>query len=73
MFSFNPTAISGNNIIQIRASQTAGSYAEIYGAVSRTQLRFTSSIVTDFFTVRAGSHNGVVLDFGITPLTISNT
>jgi hypothetical protein len=70
---YNATAISGNNVIQISDLQGAGDYAEISGAVSGTQLRFASSLTTDFLTVRSGTPNGAVLGFGTTPLTINNT
>jgi hypothetical protein len=69
-----PVAIStGNNIVTIDYFSSFNEYSTLSNAVAGTQLRFTSSITTDYFTVRSGAPNGPVLGHGTTPLTINNT
>ncbi len=51
----------------------AGEYSTLNGAVAGTTLRISSSIATDFLTVRSGTFNGPIVASGTTPLQFSNT
>jgi hypothetical protein len=74
IFPSSPTAINTSGAaVQITACSFAGEYSAISGAVSGQTLRFTSSVSTDYITVRSGTSNGPVLAQGTTPLQFSNT
>ena len=60
-------------IVPISACNFAGDYSTINGAVNGQTLSFTSSVATDFITVRSGTPGGPVLASGTTPLTFANT
>jgi len=60
-------------IVTISTCSFAGEYSTINGAVNGQTLRFTSSVATDWITVRSGTPGGAVLAFGPTPLTFANT
>ena len=61
----NPTTIT--------TVQWAGEYATITGAVAGSTYVFTSSLATDFLTVRQGTPGGTALGCGTTPLTVTAT
>ncbi len=71
----NGTAIinTAGVIVPISACNFAGDYSTINGAVNGQTLSFTSSVATDFITVRSGTPGGPVLASGTTPLTFANT
>lgn len=60
-------------VTQISSCSYAEEYSVIGSAVSGQTLRFTSSVSTDYITIRSGSSNGPVVAFGQTPLTFANT
>ncbi len=60
-------------IVPISACNFAGDYSTINGAVNGQTLQFTSSVATDFITVRSGTPGGPVLASGTTPLVFANT
>lgn len=74
----NPTSYGAATIDPAGARGTistcsfAGEYSTINGAVSGQSLRFTTSIGTDYITIRSGTPNGPVRAFGQTPLVLAN-
>jgi hypothetical protein len=60
-------------VATISTCSFAGEYSTINGAVNGQTLRFTSSVATDFITIRSGTSNGPVVASGVTPLVFSNT
>ncbi len=60
-------------IVTISTCSFAGEYSTISGAVNGQTLRFTSSVATDYITIRSGTSNGPVVALGQTPLTFANT
>ncbi len=60
-------------IVTISTCSFGGEYSTINGAVNGQTLRFTSSVATDFITIRSGTPGGPVLAFGTTPLVFANT
>jgi len=67
--AINPTGA----VVTISTCNFGGEYATVTGAVAGQTLRFTSSVGTDWITVRSGTPGGAVLAFGQTPLTFANT
>ncbi|MBP6285423.1 MAG: proprotein convertase P-domain-containing protein [Ferruginibacter sp.] len=67
------TINTAGNVVTISACNFAGDYSTINGAVNGQTLRFTSSVATDFITVRSGTPNGPLLASGTTPLVFANT
>lgn len=57
----------------ISSCSFAGEYSTLNGAVNGQTLRVTSSVATDFVTIRSGSFNGPVIASGVTPLVFNNT
>ncbi len=51
----------------------AGEHTPVGGAMNGETLRFSSSVGTDFVTVRSGTFNGPVVAFGASPLLITST
>ena len=60
-------------VVTISTCSFGGEYSTINGAVNGQTLRFTSSVATDFITIRSGTPGGPVLAFGTTPLVFANT
>jgi hypothetical protein len=60
-------------ISTISTCSFAGEFSTISGAVAGQTLQFTSSVATDFITIRSGSSSGPVVAFGATPLVFANT
>ncbi|MFN8285148.1 MAG: fibronectin type III domain-containing protein [Chitinophagales bacterium] len=50
-----------------------GEYSVMQAVANATQYKFSSSVTTDFITVRSGSSAGPVVGFGVQPLTITTT
>lgn len=71
-FGFVPIDLSGA-VKTFTTCSFAGEYSTATGAVNGQLLRFTSSVPTDFITVRSGTFDGPVVAFGPTPLGIGNT
>ena len=67
------TINTAGTIVTISSCSFAGEYSTISGAVSGQTLKFTSSITTDYITIRSGSAGGPVVAFGPTPLSFANT
>jgi hypothetical protein len=63
----------GATAVTITTCNFGGEYATINSAVAGTIYTFTSSVGTDFLTVRSGTPGGAVLGSGPTPLTITAT
>ncbi len=63
------TAPLPGNTTQINACAFAGDYSTINGVTALTSYTVTSSIATDYLTVRQGTPGGTVIAFGATPLT----
>lgn len=59
--------------VTVSTCSFAGEYSTISGAVNGQTLRFTSSVATDFITIRSGSSSGPVVASGLTPLVFANT
>jgi hypothetical protein len=59
--------------VTITTIQWASEYATINNAIAGTTYTFTSSIATDYLTVRQGTPSGTALACGITPLTVTAT
>ena len=62
----------GSNVT-ITTCQFAGEYAPITSVVAGATYSSTSSIGTDYITIRQGTSGGPVIAFGITPLTWTAT
>lgn len=72
--SFGSGAINtSGTIVTLSTCSFAGEYSTITGAVNGQTLRFTSSVITDYITIRSGSSNGPVVAYGPTPLLFANT
>ncbi len=72
--SFGSATINtSGTVVTITTCAFAGEYSTINGAVAGQTLRFTSSISTDFITIRSGTPGGPVLAFGQTPVEFANT
>jgi hypothetical protein len=72
--SFGTAAINtSGTVVTITTCAYAGEYSTINGAVAGQTLRFTSSVATDFITIRSGTPGGPVLAFGQTPVEFANT
>jgi hypothetical protein len=67
------TINSNGGAVTISNCSYAGEYSTISGAVSGQTLRFTSSVASDYITVRSGSSGGAVVAQGNTPLVFTNT
>ncbi len=67
--TINPTG----SIVTITTCSFAGEFSTINGAVAGQTLNFTSSVPTDFITIRSGSSNGPVVAFGTSPLSFANS
>ena len=59
--------------VTISTCSFAGEYSTISGAVSGQTLVFTSSVSTDYITIRSGTAGGPVVAAGNTPLSFNNT
>lgn len=66
-----PTALDSPTTIE--ACQWAGEYNTINDAVVGSSYRLTSSVGTDFITIRQGVPDGEVLAFGATPVEFTVT
>ncbi|MFN0035849.1 MAG: HYR domain-containing protein [Saprospiraceae bacterium] len=72
--AFGSATINTNgSLVTISTCSFAGEYSTISSAVNGQTLRFTSSVATDFITIRSGTSGGAVVAFGTTPLTFANT
>jgi len=72
--SFGSAAINTSGAaVTISSCSYAGEYSTVTGAVAGQVLRFTSSVATDYITVRSGSSTGPVVGQGTTPLQFTNT
>ncbi len=67
------TAPSTPTPVNISTCNYAGEYATINSAVAGRTYVFTSSVATDYLTVRQGTPGGTVLGCGTTPLTVTAT
>ena len=59
--------------VTISTCNFAGEYAEIGAIVSGNQYSFTSSLATDYITIRIGTSNGPILGQGIAPVVVTAT
>ena len=72
--SFASVTVNTNGTVQtITTCSYGGEYSTINGSVSGQQLRFTSSVSTDFITIHQGTPSGPVLAFGQTPLVLPSS
>lgn len=72
--SFGSATINtAGTAVTISTCSYAGEYSTISGAVSGQTLRFTSSVATDYITIRSGSPTGTIVAQGTTPLQFNNT
>jgi len=67
------TAPTGGGSVTISTCNYASEYAPIYSVVAGATYIATSSVTTDFITVRQGTYNGAVIAYGTTPLTWTAT
>jgi len=67
------TAGTNNLLVTISTCNFPSEYATINGAVAGNTYVFTSSVGTDYLTVRSGTPGGAVLGCGTTPLTVTAT
>lgn len=67
------TAPAPGNSVTITTVQYAGEFATINGVAASTPYQSTSSVATDFFTVRQGTPAGPVIAFGVQPLNWTST
>ncbi len=67
------TAPTGGGTNNISGCNYASEYAPITGVAAATNYQITSSIATDFITVRQGTSGGTVIAFGVQPLTWTST
>lgn len=67
------TVNTAGALVTISTCSYAGEYSTISGAVAGQTLQFTSSVATDWITVRSGTPGGPVVAQGLTPLTFANT
>lgn len=69
-----PVAIDpSGGLVQISSCSFAGEYSVITGAVAGQTLAFTSSVATDYITVRSGTPGGPIVAQGTTALSFVNT
>lgn len=71
--SSSRSILSTGVITTISSCNYATEYAWLTGAQAGQTLRLTSSVSSDYITVRKGSATGGVLAFGQTPLSFNNT
>lgn len=67
------TAATSNNLVTITTCNFPDEYATINNAVAGNTYTFTSSIATDYLTVRQGTPGGTALGCGTTPVTVTAT
>lgn len=67
------TASTSNNLVTISTCNFPSEFATINSTVAGSTYTFTSSVATDFLTVRQGTSGGAVLGCGTTPLTVTAT
>lgn len=67
------TAPSNGASVTITTLQYATEYATISSVAASTVYQSTSSIATDYLTVRKGTYDGTVIASGVTPLTWTST
>lgn len=67
--SYGSATAPASGCTQITTIQYATEYATISSVVAGTAYKSTSSITTDFLTVRQGSYNGPCVAAGVTPLS----
>jgi hypothetical protein len=72
--SFGSATINpSGGTVTISTCSFAGEYSTVFGAVAGQTLRFTSSVGSDYITVRSGSPSGPIVAQGTTPLVFVNT
>jgi len=67
------TAPTTNSTVTISTCNFPSEFATINNAVAGNTYTFTSSVATDFLTVRQGTSGGTALGCGTTPLTVTAT
>ncbi len=67
------TAPVTNTTVNITTCQFPDEYATINNAVAGNTYTFSSSVATDYLTVRQGTPSGTALGCGTTPLTVTAT
>lgn len=67
------TAPATNSPVTISTCNYPSEFATINNAVAGNTYTFTSSVATDFLTVRQGTSGGAALGCGTTPLTVTAT
>lgn len=67
------TAGTTNALVTISTCNFPSEFATINNAVAGNTYTFTSSVATDFLTVRQGTSGGTALGCGTTPLTVTAT
>jgi hypothetical protein len=67
------TAPTSGNTLTMSTCNYATEYASVTGVVAATNYQVTSSIGTDFITVRQGTSNGPVIASGTQPLNWTST
>ncbi|MFM9950682.1 MAG: T9SS type A sorting domain-containing protein [Saprospiraceae bacterium] len=67
------TAGTSNSPVTISTCNFPAEFATINNAVAGSSYTFTSSVGTDFLTVRQGTSGGAALGCGTTPLTVTAT
>ncbi|CAN5297231.1 hypothetical protein BH09BAC1_BH09BAC1_17960 [soil metagenome] len=68
--SFGSASAGTGTVVTISTSQWAIEYATVSGITAGFTYRFTSSVASDYITVRSGSYDGIVVGSGQTPLTV---
>lgn len=67
------TAPTTPTVTTITSCNFGGEYARITGAVAGATYTFTSSVATDYLTIRQGTSSGTPLGCGVTPVTVTAT
>jgi hypothetical protein len=67
------TAPTAGNTVTLTTCQYASEYATVTGVAATTNYQSTSSVPTDWITIRRGSSGGTLIAFGQTPLNWTST
>lgn len=71
-FSTNAAPAPGNSVT-LTTCQYAGEYATVTGVAASAPYQSTSSVATDFITVRRGTSGGALIASGVQPLNWTST
>jgi hypothetical protein len=71
--AYGSATAPASGCVTITTAQYAGEYATISGVAATTGYQSTSSVSTDYITIREGAYNGTLIASGTTPLNWTST